>query len=50
MDEVNITACDCEFEFDWFSFRLNDTQYVCDWDDIHMLEDLKNYEEIKHLL
>lgn len=49
-DEINITECDCEFEFDYVRLILNDRLYTCEWDDIHMLEDLKNYEEIKHLL
>ena len=35
MPYVEITDCDCEYDAHFISFRLNDTEYVCEWDDVH---------------
>jgi len=35
MPNVEINDCDCEYNSHSISFRLNVTEYVCEWDDIH---------------
>jgi hypothetical protein len=44
---VNGMYCDCEHKLEWFSFRLNEDEYVCDWDDIHLVIHLDKYDELK---
>lgn len=36
-----VALCDCEGKREWFSFRLTDDKYVCDWDDIHFMREMK---------
>jgi len=50
MDSVNSGSgmdCDCEHKLEWSSFGLNETEYVCDWDDIHLVTLLDKYDELK---
>ena len=33
--------CDCERKAEWVRFQLTETEYVCDWDDIHLISKIK---------
>jgi len=36
-----VALCDCEGDSKLFSFRLSVDKYVCDWDDIHFMREMK---------
>ena len=39
-----VALCDCEGKETSFSFRLSVDKYVCDWDDIHFMREMKGIQ------